>query len=66
MPAKDISILRFSNLVPDGSKTKYKTVVRNVFLERLAAFTDRKVLETAEVDGQTVEVVYERYMLITS
>ena len=65
MPCENLSMLKWGMHSPTQEESKYKGVVRNLLLCDIAAFTDRKTIETVEVNGKEQPIVYERYVLLT-
>lgn len=66
MPAIDLNMLIWGMHSPTEQESTYKGVVRNLLLCDIASYKDRKILETAEINGEQVDVVYERYVLLTT
>ena len=66
MPTNSLDFIKWGTYAPSQEDSKYKGVVRNLLLCDIASFVDPKILETDEIDGKTVPVVIERYVLSTT
>ena len=66
MPIGNINMLKWGMHSPSDAESKYKGAVRNVLLQKIAAFTNIKSIETAIIDGVEQNIVYSKYALETN